>query len=160
MINSVIRALDGFWGRTAPLILFGLFIAMIVMLNGCVDECKDQYCLNGGDCLDGRCICTSEFEGVHCENAIIEEPVLKDVMFWQNQNGPIVTVNIAGQTGTISTAYPGHTATNFPECGAIGCFNLKLESGTYAYTASSSARSWQGEITVSWHSCTGMLLQW
>ena len=34
---------------------------------GCSDPCKDQYCLNGGDCLDGDCVCPSDYYGEHCQ---------------------------------------------------------------------------------------------
>ncbi|MEO0726809.1 MAG: calcium-binding EGF-like domain-containing protein [Bacteroidota bacterium] len=31
------------------------------------DPCEEQYCLNGGDCVDGNCFCPPEWEGEHCE---------------------------------------------------------------------------------------------
>jgi hypothetical protein len=44
--------------------------AMLCMgtLSGCADKCKDQYCLNGGDCLDGDCQCPSGYYGTHCQS--------------------------------------------------------------------------------------------
>jgi len=51
-------------------VLPALFLTPILTSTiGCVDKCNDQYCLNGGDCLDGTCICSNGYTGVHCETA-------------------------------------------------------------------------------------------
>lgn len=31
------------------------------------DECRDLICLNGGREENGRCVCSSQFLGYHCE---------------------------------------------------------------------------------------------
>lgn len=46
-----------------------------------VNSCASNPCLNGGTCVDGLdrydCVCTSSFNGVHCENDI-QPPVMTD----------------------------------------------------------------------------------
>lgn len=66
------------------------------------------------------------------------------VYFWTNTaltGGPI-TVNVAGQSGTISSSY-----TSAPGWGMGGNANFQLAPGTYSYSASSSTGTWNGTVT-------------
>ncbi len=39
-----------------------------VMYTSCSkDECKDVVCQNGGTCAEGKCTCTTGYEGTNCE---------------------------------------------------------------------------------------------
>ena len=53
------------------------------------------------------------------------------VMFWTNVNEGVVTVTIAGQTGTIT----GFVTGGQPNCGNSVSANFYLPAGTYTYTA-------------------------
>ena len=52
---------------------FATLVFVLFALYGCevFDPCENQVCLNGGDCIDGDCICINGFTGEHCE---IEPP--------------------------------------------------------------------------------------
>ena len=78
-----------------------------------------------------------------------------NVTFWFNASGNTATVTIAGNTGQITTAY----TTSTPNCGAPGCANFTLPTGTYTYTATSSSNSWSGTVMVTASGCTLQLLQ-
>ncbi len=57
--------------RKSTLLLSVLPFLFLFILSACSDDkCKDQYCLNGGDCLDGSCICPAGYRGAHCEEKI------------------------------------------------------------------------------------------
>jgi len=50
-----------------------LFLTSLLLLSSCskddpIDPCEDIVCLNGGECLQGDCLCPSGFFGVNCEN--------------------------------------------------------------------------------------------
>jgi hypothetical protein len=77
------------------------------------------------------------------------------VTFWYNSSGTNATVNINGQSGTITTYY----GTYNPTCGSSGCATSTLPTGTYAYTASSSFSNWSGNVTITKHGCALQLLQ-
>ena len=50
----------------SALLSIGAFSA--VMYTSCSkDECKDVVCQNGGTCADGKCTCTTGYEGTNCE---------------------------------------------------------------------------------------------
>ncbi len=45
-----------------------LFSFTVIWYSSCIkDKCKDVVCYNGGICVDGKCACTSGYEGLHCE---------------------------------------------------------------------------------------------
>lgn len=148
-------------GPLTLLVILQLFIG--VVLTGCVDECKDQYCLNGGDCLKGDCICPNGFTGTHCEYVLgggggggINSGTL---MFWSNQNGDIINVSLnGGYSGTVSSYY-STSQSNPPACGSSGCFNVALAYGSYSYSASDGTHNWSGTATVG-ASCNTILLYW
>jgi len=55
------------WSCSGLILFFGVLFGMTT-LNGCVDKCLNQSCLNGGECLDGYCECPSGYYGINCEN--------------------------------------------------------------------------------------------
>lgn len=46
---------------------FGIAIFVSCQQEEKTDPCAMQYCLNGGDCLNGDCLCPPGFSGKHCE---------------------------------------------------------------------------------------------
>jgi hypothetical protein len=54
-----------------PMTLRDLFLPLLVagtlLATGCKkDPCKDVSCLNGAACADGKCLCTTGYEGDNC----------------------------------------------------------------------------------------------
>lgn len=59
--------------------LLGFTIVVSLFMSSCTEPdfdynvttyyrpCENVYCLNGGSCLDGRCICPDGYEGESCE---------------------------------------------------------------------------------------------
>lgn len=44
-----------------------LLVAGTLLATGCKkDPCKDVSCLNGAACADGKCLCTTGYEGDNC----------------------------------------------------------------------------------------------
>ncbi|MBL7805713.1 MAG: hypothetical protein JNL02_18360 [Saprospiraceae bacterium] len=56
------------WTTLLFILLPVLFIAGSLSCKK--DKCADQYCLNGGDCVDGTCKCPTGYTGEHCETQI------------------------------------------------------------------------------------------
>src|SRR5205809_189486 len=84
------------------------------------DKCKDQYCLNGGACLDGTCQCPTGYSGAHCEtNTGGGSGNNGQAMFWANQDLGCgnISVSVNGQSGAISSYF----ASGPPSCGTSGC---------------------------------------
>jgi hypothetical protein len=45
-----------------------LFISITLMsMSGCKDPCKDTKCINGGECVEGTCVCPPGYSGTNCE---------------------------------------------------------------------------------------------
>lgn len=58
--------------RKLKQIALGAFLTVsafcAVLYSSCTkDPCKDVTCQNGGTCNDGKCTCTTGFEGTNCE---------------------------------------------------------------------------------------------
>ena len=89
-------------------------------------------------------------------NAILLPQNSGNVTFYFDQNGPNATVNIGGQTATVSSNYQ----TGAPTCGilAAGCANFTLTPGTYNYSASSTLTTWSGSVTITAEGCTEVSL--
>lgn len=79
-----------------------------------------------------------------------------NAMFWTNRDlgCGYVTVNVAGQTGTISSYY----SSGPPACASAGCATFNLSPGTYSFTASCTGKSWSGNVVVSAGGCYTMRL--
>jgi hypothetical protein len=77
-----------------------------------------------------------------------------NVIFWFGLAATQATVTINGQTGFISTFY-----VLAPGCGASGCANFTLPTGSYTYTAQNLLRTWNGTVTITKNGCASMLLQ-
>lgn len=75
-----------------------------------------------------------------------------ETMFFSTFSGYQITVNIAGQTKTITKYYVG----NAPYCGASGCATFALNTGTYYYTAEEAytGDQWNGYVEVIKNKCT------
>ena len=43
-----------------------LFVAFFATLQSC-DNCRNLDCLNGGECVDGRCECAEGYQGETCQ---------------------------------------------------------------------------------------------
>lgn len=161
-MKTRINTFNTTWPRLVFTLIAGLLIGMIGMISGCADKCKDQYCLNGGDCLDGDCQCPSGYYGTHCEyfngGGGGGGGNTGTLMFWSNQYGSPVNVSISGYSGTISSYY-NTTQYDPPSCGSSGCFNITLAYGSYSYTASDGTHNWSGTANVT-ASCNRMLLYW
>lgn len=65
-----------------------------------------------------------------------------------------ITVSVSGQGKTISSYY----SSGAPSCGASGCANFTLASGSYSFSASCSGHTWQGTINVTSGGCSKMQL--
>lgn len=78
------------------------------------------------------------------------------IVFWVNKDfgcGPI-TVNMNGQSGTISQYY-----SSSPACGASGSANFTLPAGNYSFTASCSSFNWgPTQVTIKEGGCLKMRL--
>lgn len=66
-----------------------------------------------------------------------------------------ITVNVSGQSGTISSYYSGGTV----NCGDSGCANFSLAPGNYAISASCQSYTWSGTATVTAGGCFTLRLQ-
>src|ERR1035437_8715570 len=66
------------------------------------------------------------------------------VTFWCNNDLGAVTVHIAGLTGVITIFFTSGS----PGCNHQYCANFTFPIGSYSYTATSSAYTWGGDVTV------------
>ena len=46
--------------------LLGILMVSLVALSSCDDPCSDVSCLNGGECLEGTCLCPDGYQGIDC----------------------------------------------------------------------------------------------
>lgn len=44
-----------------------LSLVLVLLAAGCRNPCKDLNCLNGGECVDGQCLCPDGFIGNTCQ---------------------------------------------------------------------------------------------
>jgi len=66
--------------KLVVLSIIGFFLCLTVVLTSCTERefdynvttfyrpCENVYCLNGGSCLDGKCLCPDGYEGETCES--------------------------------------------------------------------------------------------
>ena len=52
--------------NTAFKVLGVAAIAAAAFFTSCSDPCKDVTCLNGGECVEGDCVCAEGYEGTDC----------------------------------------------------------------------------------------------
>lgn len=154
------------------------------------DKCEDQYCLNGGDCLDGTCKCPTGYTGEHCETEIATsgyecvsgtcQSVSDNATYstlsecqtacaTQQPTGQVVFWEAQGAAGSCSATnvtINGTTRqiTQFfstaPSCGASGSATFTLNPGTYNYSANCSGATINGTVTVSADQCSNIGLEW
>jgi hypothetical protein len=54
--------------NTVRLLMGVLLLEVALIVVSCnKDECKDQFCFNGGKCRNGLCDCPNNYYGPHCE---------------------------------------------------------------------------------------------
>lgn len=115
--------------------VFFLFALLICLLLSCSDPCKSVNCLNGGDCVEGDCLCTDRWLGSDCSVqktpkrilvnnlAITNFPQFKEDGSSWDRNSPAPDVNISitdenlnfvGNTTSIANAN-NDVWTTFPE---------------------------------------------
>ena len=135
-------------------------VAVVGSISGCVDKCKDQYCLNGGDCLDGDCECPTGYYGTHCEYSTSGgggnggggggSSSTGTVTFYNNQsNVGVITVYLGGSSSQITQT------TVASSCPTSGCANFTVTLGSsYSWSASAATgEAWSGTNSFS-SSCT------
>lgn len=135
-------------------------MALMLGISGCADPCKDQYCLNGGDCLDGDCECPTGYYGTHCEYSTSGGggngggggggTSSGTVTFYNNQSTVgVITVYLGGTSGQITQT------TAASSCPTSGCANFTVTLGSsYSWSASATTgEAWSGTNSFS-SSCT------
>ena len=83
----------------STLLLLGILLFSTLEFAACKketvsDPCAETYCLNGGDCLDGTCICPSGFSGANCE--------IEDTSGFSCSNGTCIQVSSGAQYNSLS----------------------------------------------------------
>lgn len=109
------------------LIFAGLFVSVSCKKEGCTDPLADNYNASAND-NDGSC----EYTG--------------QVTFWMSSGSDNVNVTLNGITSTISV-----NLSAVPDCGANGCANFTLPSGTYSYHAEEDVLfpvEWDGSVSI------------
>lgn len=78
-----------------------------------VDPCKDVTCLNGGNCVDGTCVCAEGYSGVNCSQqvtptkviiskiTVTEFPATDNGAGWDVTSGPDIYVDVDQDPNTI-----------------------------------------------------------
>ncbi len=69
------------------------------------DKCANYTCNNNGVCADGKCICTSQFTGVHCDDLATTYLVFK------NHAKTTLTLSLSTFNDSVKTVAPGATVT-------------------------------------------------
>lgn len=78
-----------------------------------------------------------------------------DLMFYYNTQLTVGTITINGQTGSITSYYPGVA----PNCGAAGCANFKLPEGKYNYIYNDGTTNYNWTVDVYPNQCNKILIQ-
>jgi hypothetical protein len=70
VLNYLMNKIKTSMIRQKKIILSGIALAMtmVLILASCnKNKCKDQFCMNGGICVEGTCECDAGYFGEHCE---------------------------------------------------------------------------------------------
>lgn len=91
-----------------------LFFFLAVAFSACIEEdpCANSYCLNGGSCVDGNCICPQGFYGEHCENEVTnpDPPCVVNrtaTVTFENRSTTSKTYDVIWDGSRIATLAPG-----------------------------------------------------
>ena len=85
-------------------LLASMVIAVMVFFNACTDDpCKDVNCLNGGNCVDGTCVCATGYEGTDCSTEMREKFLGTYLLSGTDNMGNTYT-NISTTIGASSSA--------------------------------------------------------
>ena len=87
--------------------------------------------------------------GNQCSTALLTQSY-GNASFWISTNYPNLTVNIGGQSATITQVY---TSGQPNDCATSGNANFTLPAGTYNYTAQSGTTTWSGTTTIDGNTC-------
>jgi hypothetical protein len=126
--------------KKSSIALFIASILLLTMSSGCR---KDIY-----GCTDPSA--ANYAPNANVDNGSCRYTYYGNVIFWFDANNGVGTVNIAGQTGTITTYQTG----GVPSCGNNGSATFSLPVGSYTYTASATnGFTWSGTAVVLANSC-------
>lgn len=139
--------------------IVSVFLLLMLSVSAC-DKCKNSVCLNGGECLDGTCICPDGYVGTHCETYVGSGGggsgggggggnSTGNVSFWNDDVSiGTITVNVSSYSGSVTSNVDPSS------CNTSGCANFTLQVGTYSYTASATTgETWSGTCTISSGGC-------
>lgn len=84
-------------------------------------------------------------------------PTTGRIVFWTNNSAVgAINVKVAGQSGTISSAFSAA-----PSCGQTGAYTVTLSPATHSFTATAqSGVSWSGNVNATAGSCSRMQLEY
>lgn len=119
-----------------------------------------RFSVTDGDCA-GQVICFLDIDLEHCPERLSSALGAYDHTAGE---GVVTFYSHYGKTGDIHIQIEGFNVgklvhffgdTAFsPECGQNGTLTIRLDQGTYHYTASDRKYSWKGTITVKENTCT------
>lgn len=114
--------------------------------------------------LEGDCTATSFcFPDIDLHDFDAVDQTDLDAYADTADEGTVTFYSTYGQGGTISFTVEGYDVGSLsqyfngntsPDCGQEGTITLRLNSGTYNYTASNSTYHWQGQFTITKNGCT------
>lgn len=102
-------------------ILFATICALLsfVLVLSCRrDSCHSMYCMNGGVCNNGVCLCPTGYAGPHCDEVATSTILIKNDVFTpidvtvDNQTTTIPVGGTASFTGTAGSTITGQATTS------------------------------------------------